>query len=63
MKQLQEAYKKTAMDRHLPWTTEEVTDKTCRCTPPFRRGTTSGSFPRRITWLFVDYGNLYSQSI
>ena len=63
MQQLQEAYKTTAMDRHLPWTTEEVNNKMCQCIPSFRRGTNAGSFPRRITWLYVDDGNLDSQSI
>ena len=63
MQQLQEAYKTTAMDRHLPWTTEEVNNKMCKCLPSFRRGTNAGSFPRRITWLYVDDGNLDSQSI
>ena len=63
MKQLQKAYEKTAMDRHLPWTTEEVNNKMCQCIPSFRRGTNAGSFPRRITWLYVDDGNLDSQSI
>ena len=63
MQQLQEAYKIIAMDRHLPWTTAEVTDKKCNCIPLFRRGTNAGSFPRRIPWLLVDDGNIDSQSI
>ena len=62
MEQLQEAYKTTAMDRHLPWSTERVNGKKC-CIPPFRRGTNAGSFQRRITWLYVDDGNLDRQSI
>ena len=57
MKQLQKAYEKTAMDRHLPWTTDDITNIKCSCTPPFRKETNPGSFPRRIMWLFVDYGN------
>ena len=60
LQQLQKAYRKTAMDRHLPWTTEEVNDEKCNCIPFFRRGTNAGSFPRRIPWLYVDYGNLDS---
>ena len=64
MKQLQEAYKTTAMDRHLPWSTEElINDEKCICISPFRRRTNDGSFPRRITWLYVDDGNIDIHSI
>lgn len=64
MKQLQEAYKTTAMDRHLPWTSEElINDEKCICISPFRRRTNDGSFPRRIPWLYVDDGNIDIQSI
>ena len=53
--QLHEAYKTTAMKRHLAWNSIRTYEKTY-CLPFFKVRKEIGDFPRRITWLYVDEG-------
>ena len=54
--ELQEAYKTSAMKRHLAWYTEKTLEKTY-CLPYFKINKKVGNFPRRITWLYPEEGN------
>ena len=56
MDQLEEAYKTTAMKRHLVWNSNRTYEKKS-CIPFFKRQVPAGLFMRRIFWLHVDDGN------
>ena len=54
-----EAYKTTAMKRHLPWDTDKIQEERV-CLPLHKIFNKRGNFPRRITWLYMYYGTYYS---
>ena len=56
LEELGEAYKTTAMERHMPWDTEESQEGK-NCLPFYKLCKKRGNFPRRITWLYADDGN------
>ena len=58
LEELNEAYKITAMKRHLPWDTEK-TQEGKNCLPFYKIFNKRKNFPRRITWLYVDDGNCF----
>ena len=57
--QLRKAYKRIAMKRLLPWDTDETQEGKC-CLPFHKINNKRGNFPRRITWLDVNNGMLFS---
>ena len=56
LEELGEAYKTTAMKRHMPWDTEKNQEGK-NCLPFNKILKKRGNFPRRITWLYADDGN------
>ena len=62
LEELSEAYKVTAMKRHLPWDTEKMQEGK-NCLPFYKIFSKSKNFPRRITWLYVDDGNYFLSMI
>ena len=56
LEELGEAYKTTAMKRHVPWDTEKNHGGK-NCLPFYKIFKKHGNFPRRITWLYADDGN------
>ena len=54
--ELHEAYRTTAMKRHLHWDTAKLKEDQS-CVPYYKIMSERGNFPRRIPWLFVDEGN------
>ena len=58
LEELSEAYKTTAMKRHIPWESKKPQDGK-NCLPFYKIFNKRGNFPRRITWLYVDDGNYY----
>ena len=57
--ELREAYKRTAMKRHLPWDTDKTQEERL-CLPLHKIINNRGNFPRRITWLYMNNGTYYS---
>ena len=57
--ELREAYKRTAMKRHLPWDTDKIQEER-KCLPLHKIFNKRGNFPRRITWLYMNNGTYYS---
>ena len=56
LEELGEAFKTTAMKRHLPWDIEKSQEgKNCRLF--YKLLKKRRNFPRRITWLYADDGN------
>ena len=53
--ELLEAYKTSAMKRHLPWDTEKNQEEHV-CLPLHKIINKRGNFPRRITWLYMNHG-------
>ena len=56
--ELREAYKRTAMKRHLPWDTDKIQEER-KCLPLHKIFNKRGNFPRRITWLYMYHGTYY----
>ena len=63
MDQLEEAYKTTAMERHLSWNSDKTYEK--RSCKPFwtKKQKPVGDFMRRIFWLYLDNGNFRNMII
>ena len=57
--ELREAYKRSAMKRHLPWDTEKIQEERV-CLPLHKIINKRGNFPRRITWLYMNHGIYFS---
>ena len=57
--ELREAYKRTAMKRHLPWDTDKTQEERL-CLPLHKIINKRGNFPRRITWLYMYSGTYCS---
>ena len=57
LEELSDAYKTTAMKRHLKWDTDKNQEGKS-CLPFWKIFNKRGNFPRRITWLYVEDGNI-----